>query len=360
MKNNRRNFIKHTGLAAAGTLLVPRFLHAGGQGGFQENGKRLVVIQLSGGNDGLNTVVPFRNDDYYRLRPKLALDKNAVLALDDDTGLHPALADLRHLYGEGLLAVVNGVGYPNPDRSHFRSMDIWHTASGSREYLDSGWIGRWLDAACGPCGSHAALEIDDSLSLALKGEKMKGMAVLETSRLYQSTRDPHIEALAESAKDTHHHPQAAYLYKTLLDTRQSAEILHSHAKKNRNQGGNYPATPLGKQLKTVAGLILGGCPTQVYYVSLSGFDTHIRQAQHHERLLGGYGKAVRAFADDLKNGSMFNDTLVLTFSEFGRRVKENASNGTDHGTANSVLTPTAANLILSVRATRFWACRRDS
>ncbi|MEO0878002.1 MAG: twin-arginine translocation pathway signal, partial [Bacteroidota bacterium] len=159
----RRTFLKNTGLASA-ALWAPSFLnHLPGQ----TNGKILIVIQLSGGNDGLNTIVPYRNDKYYELRPDLAISDSEVLRVTDELGFNPSLSDLQTLYDEGWVSIVNNVGYPNPNRSHFRSMDIWQTASDSREYLTSGWLGRYLDSQCSGCESpHYALELGQGLSLA--------------------------------------------------------------------------------------------------------------------------------------------------------------------------------------------------
>ncbi|MGB3005012.1 MAG: twin-arginine translocation pathway signal, partial [Chitinophagaceae bacterium] len=174
----RKEFIQIGSLATA-SLLVPKFLKAfEGQQMVLPGNKVVVILQLSGGNDGLNTVIPVRNDLYYKARPKLGIAKEKTLLLTDEVGLHPALTGFKELYDDGGLAILNNIGYPNPDRSHFRSMDIWHTASQSSEYLFNGWVGRYLDAQCNGCDKPTqAIEIDDVLSLALKGEKSKGIAV---------------------------------------------------------------------------------------------------------------------------------------------------------------------------------------
>jgi uncharacterized protein (DUF1501 family) len=183
MQIRRRDFLK-TGSIATASLLLPRFLKAfETPGALPNNGKTLVVLQLSGGNDGLNTVVPVRNDVYYRERPRIGIKREEALSLTSEAGLNPALGAFKNLYDDGDLAILNSVGYPNPDRSHFRSMDIWHSASPADQYWQSGWLGRYLDAQCagaapaaGSCSS-AALEIDDTLSLVLKGEQVKGLAM---------------------------------------------------------------------------------------------------------------------------------------------------------------------------------------
>jgi uncharacterized protein (DUF1501 family) len=331
----RRDFIQQTALTAVGGLLVPSFLKAFEWGrGLAEQDKILVIIQLSGGNDGLNTVVPYTNAIYYQSRPTIAIDKTQVLRLNDELGFHPALPKMKQLYDEGLLAIVNSVGYPNPDRSHFRSMDIWHTASNANEYLTTGWLGRYLDNQCnGNCPSYHAIEVDDTLSLVLKGEKTKAMAMQQPERLYKSTQVPFVKILSQQTVEEH--SPASYLYKTLAETVSSAEYIYSKAKVQKSST-SYNGGELGNRLKTVAELILSGVPTQVYYLSIAGFDTHIRQADTHQRLLGNYDEAVASFVQDLKTNGLFDKVLIMTFSEFGRRVAQNASNGTDHGTANNV------------------------
>jgi len=331
----RRDFIQQTALTAVGGLLVPSFLKAFEYGrGITEQGKILVIIQLSGGNDGLNTVVPYTNDIYYQSRPSIAIDKTQVLRLNDDLGFHPALPKMKQLYDEGLLSIVNSVGYPNPDRSHFRSMDIWHTASNANEYLTTGWLGRYLDNQCnGNCPSYHAIEVDDTLSLVLKGEKTKAMALQQPEKLYKSTQVPFVKVLSQQTVDEH--SPASYLYKTLAETVSSAEYIYSKAKVQKSSS-TYGGGELGNRLKTVAELILSGVPTQVYYLSIAGFDTHIRQTDTHQRLLSNYDEAVSSFVQDLKSNGLLDKVMIMTFSEFGRRVAQNASNGTDHGTANNV------------------------
>ena len=173
MKNlSRRNFIKKTGLATAGTMAVPMFLKAFENRPFLANTtqKKLIIVQFSGGNDGLNAIVPYTNDIYYRNRPSIAVKASEVLKATDELGFNPNLKVLRNLYDEGSLSIINNIGYPDPDRSHFRSMDIWHSASGTDQFLSSGWLGRYLDQDHRGI-AHKAIEIDDTLSMALKDNK---------------------------------------------------------------------------------------------------------------------------------------------------------------------------------------------
>src|ERR1700753_522498 len=193
----RRDFLKNTALAS-GALLVPAFLKPlEALAGSQLSGhKNLVIIQLSGGNDGLNTIVPYGNDIYYQKRNTIAINKTDIITLDDMQGLNPSLSALKELYDQGWMSIINSVGYPNPDRSHFRSMDIWQTGSESSQFLTTGWIGRYLDSSCQTCRKpYTAFEVDDTLSLAMKGATMKGIAVQDANKLYQETREPFFKDL---------------------------------------------------------------------------------------------------------------------------------------------------------------------
>ncbi len=335
--STRRKFLKQSALATAGTMLLPGFLKSleASPQRIPQGQRILVVIQLSGGNDGLNTIVPYNNDLYYKLRPELALAKSSVLKASDSLGFHPSLAKLNELYDKGYLGIINNVGYPNPDRSHFRSMDIWHTASNSNEYLNTGWIGRYLDASCKDCKvAHQAVEIDDMLSLALKGESIKGMAVKNPKKLYNILHTNYFQKISKNARESPD-PSLDYLYKTLAEATSSADYIYNKTN-TQPSGATYPNHEFAGQLKTVAELITSGIETKVYYVSLSGFDTHVRQHLQHERLLSTYAESVHAFVSDLEKSNRFQDVLIMTFSEFGRRVSQNASGGTDHGTANNL------------------------
>jgi len=335
----RREFLKSSVLAS-GVALFPRFLKAFDRSTLVQNGKKLVVIQLSGGNDGLNTVIPFRNDIYYQQRPALAIGKESLLPLTDEAGLHTSLPSFRALYNQGELTIVNQVGYPNAERSHFRAMDIWHTGSSANEYWQTGWLGRYLDHNCQGCSQpHKVVEIDDTLSLAVKGEQTHGLAVKDPQKLYKTVQDPHIQGLYQvyrsKVRDRGNVGELDFLYKTVAETVESADHIHQKAR-IISQGKNYPISPIGRQLKVAGELISSGIDTSVYYVSHTGFDTHVRQIQQHERLLKQLDEALGAFVDNMKKQNQWNDIRVLIFSEFGRRVAQNASIGTDHGKANNV------------------------
>lgn len=330
----RRKFLKQTSLASS-LFFVPSFVKAFEQVASRNLGyKRLVIIQLSGGNDGLNTVIPYRNDLYYKLRPTLAINKNEVLKLDDEVGLHASLSPLKHLYDNGNLSIINNVGYPNPIRSHFRSMDIWQTASDSDKYFQSGWIGRYLDSFGKE--PYSAIEIDESLSLVMKGETMNAIATQNANSLYNLSKDPYLKNILKHQNETHlSEHNLGYLYKSMIAAQSSAKYIYETSK-TVSSTLDYPRNAFGKQLKTTAQFINSGIETKVFYASLSGFDTHARQLATQNRLLSNYADSMKVFVQDLKANNTFKDTLILTFSEFGRRVKQNASAGTDHGTANNV------------------------
>lgn len=297
--------------------------------------KNLVIIQLSGGNDGLNTIIPYGNDIYYQKRNTIAINKTDIVTLNDMQGLNPNLSALKEIYDQGWMNIINSVGYPNPDRSHFRSMDIWQTGSDANQFLTTGWIGRYLDSNCQ--NSYSAIEVDDTLSLAMKGAKMKGIAVQDPNKLYQTTREPFFKDLVHDHNNVDlNEDNLGYLYKTMIETYSSADYIQNTSKTYKVTA-DYPATPFANQLKTVSKFINSGLKTRVYYVSLSGFDTHVGQQNQQGRQLKIYGDGVAAFIKDLKQSGKLDDTLVMTFSEFGRRVEQNASNGTDHGTANNIL-----------------------
>lgn len=301
--------------------------------------KVLVVIQLTGGNDGLNCIVPMGNDLYYKSRPNIGYKKEELIRLSDDIGMNASMQGLADLFFDGNVVLINNVGYPNPNRSHFRSMDIWQTASDEQTYLQTGWIGRILDQQYGKGVNvmpHYAVEIDDSLSLALKGSNISGFAVRNPDQLKNVNKNPFIDSVAHSyAPGTHVHHNVDYLHKLLSDTTNSTDYIFDQSKKYTTPTV-YPATEFAGQLKIIANLINAETNTSVYYVSLSGFDTHALQRNQHERQLKIYAEGLKAFVADLKSTGRFKDTMIMTFSEFGRRVEENAGKGTDHGTANNV------------------------
>ena len=330
----RKEFIQIGSLATA-SMMLPKFLKAFEKPMMVPPGNKVVVvIQFSGGNDGLNTVIPVRNDIYYKERPVIGIAKDKAVLLTDEVGLNPALESFKGLYDDGSLAILNSVGYPNPDRSHFRSMDIWQSASDSSDYVNTGWLGRYLDAQCKGCDKPTqALEIDDVLSLALKGNDRSGLAFKDPRRLYSSSNEKFYKEINTSHQPTEE--TVDYLYKTMSETLSSADYIFQQSKLHPSSE-TYPNTDLGKNLKTISSLIMSDINTKVYYVSLGSFDTHVNQEAQQKRLFTELNDAVKAFTGDLKKNNRFQDVLMMTFSEFGRRVTQNASNGTDHGTANNM------------------------
>jgi len=301
----------------------------------------LVVVQMAGGNDGLNTVIPVRNDEYYRSRSRLSIKKQDVLKLNDELGLNPQAKGLKRLYDDGLLGIVQGVGYPNPNRSHFASTDIWQTGDPNR-HTYTGWIGRYFDNTCK--GSDPP---DPKLGIALTREEPYGMIgkcfspVTFTSasqlqwrpdksnhdpqKIFEHLNQPSVRHGSGSGTIT----TLDFLRRVSFDTRINADQIRTAA-----MGSTAgPRTNLNNQLSMVARMIAAGLPTKVYYVSIGGFDTHANQLGRQNALLKQLGDALAAFFDNLKKMNLLENVLVMTFSEFGRRVAENASGGTDHGVA---------------------------
>jgi uncharacterized protein (DUF1501 family) len=213
-------------------------------------------------------------------------------------------------------------------------MDIWHSASASNEYVNTGWLGRYLDAQCKGCDKPTyALELDDTLSLVLKGEESKALAFKDPKRLFNSSNEKYYKAV--SAAHQHNEETVDYLYKTMSETLSSADYIYKQSQQHPTTQ-TYPGTEMGKNLKTIASLIFSDINTKVYYVSLGSFDTHVNQEGTQKRLFTELNDAVKAFTDDLKKNNRFEDVLMMTFSEFGRRVSQNASGGTDHGQGNNM------------------------
>jgi len=344
----RREFVRYTSLAST-ALLVPQFLKGFERLGspylgpaeraFAVSGNRkiLVIVQLSGGNDGLNTIIPYRNDIYHSLRPVIGKSETEVLRLNDELAFNPAMEKLKGLYDDGKMTIINSVGYPNPDRSHFRSMDIWHSASDADQYLHTGWVGRYLDSNCpGAQHPYSAIETDNSLSLALRGAKRTGIALENPDAYYALATEKYFKAISDSHSADPADDNLHYLYKTLAETGSSADYIHEVSKVYKS-ALEYPQGEFGKNLKTISNLIISELDTSVYYISLSGFDTHDLQPGRQDKLLKELSEGLSVFTDDLKANNRMNDVVIMTFSEFGRRVGQNASNGTDHGTANNMM-----------------------
>jgi uncharacterized protein (DUF1501 family) len=342
---NRRQFLASAAGSAAAIGWVPAvpqvLLRACENARGKHDGNVLVVLQLSGGNDGLNTVVPFGDDAYYRNRYSLGIGKNAVRKIDDHLGFHTEMSGFAELLEAGRLNVVQGVGYPNPNRSHFESMDLWHTAHRQREQVPEGWLGSYFEASRSADrvdvpGIHFGAE-NQPLALASHRMQVPSIRSLESFRFefaqnaeLKRSVNTIVEAAPADENDLLSFLQAS-CKSALRTSHRVEEILGEYKSAVR-----YPDFPIGQKLQTVAQLIGAGMQTSVYYVALDGFDTHANQPAAHGGLLNQLSSSVAAFVQDLEAQGNLNRVTLFSFSEFGRRVKQNASDGTDHGAAAPV------------------------
>jgi len=368
----RRRFLRTSALGAAAAWTLPVFLEktffaldamaaeAVTQSVTGKDGTILVVLQMAGGNDGLNMVVPYADDLYYRSRPRLGLSADKLLKLDSYAGLNGKLTGLKSLFDEGHLAIVQGVGYPNPNRSHFRSTEIWQTASDAERAESEGWLGKYFDSCCAGADPTVGVAIGEQMPQAFAAktptgvtfskpeqfrwqpsEKAAGAMTSEEAFFRQlngmdeegsgaSNEGGSIGAIAGRPKGD----QSAvdFLQRTALDAQLSSDKILAIARKYKSTVP-YPPGLLSASLSMIARMIAGGLPTRVYYASQGGFDTHAGQVNAHDRLMGQLNDAIAAFVADLKQQGNFNRVVLMTFSEFGRRVAENANGGTDHGVA---------------------------
>jgi uncharacterized protein (DUF1501 family) len=345
----RRDFLANVsaaglvGVAAAPPGFLARTAAAAAERPPATDGRILVLLQMGGGNDGLNTVVPVKDDDYYKARPALAIPKNQGLKLTDSLSLHPRMNGLKALFDQGLVSILQGVGYPNPDRSHFRSMDIWQSARPDAERFIDGWAGRALETAPARAdGASSGLSLGfDRLPLAMTSRKLTIPNIQDVSeyRLDVGGGSPAaiserkkrmVEFAAGSAKTTD--SDLDYLRATARTAYASADRLEQVIAADKD-ARPYPGGGIGRKLQTIARMVAGGLGPRLYFVSHDGFDTHSQQLGAHAALLGELSDGLKAFVDDLSRRKLMDRVLVVTFSEFGRRVKENASLGTDHGVA---------------------------
>jgi uncharacterized protein (DUF1501 family) len=341
----RRDFLKSSSLLGFGAT-VPAFLGttaaaapANGKAGAKDT--ILVVVQLTGGNDGLNTVIPLKNDLYQKYRPTIAVPKDKAFGVTADYGLHPSMAALGRLLNDRQAAcVVHGVGYPNPDQSHFRSMDIWHAAS-TKESLTEGWLGKAMKAKPLP-GFHLAAD-NEIAPLALTGApaRVPSIAKLDDFQLKiggasgkdKADQKSVIESVAKGEADAKKPKLLDFVRRTAMNTYESTDRLREIGKSYEPKVP-YPANEFANRLKLAAQLIDAGIGARLFYVSLDGFDTHSGQGGvtgAHANLLDTVAAGISAFYRDLAERGHGDRVCVMTFSEFGRRAKENGSNGTDHG-----------------------------
>ncbi|MCX7930747.1 MAG: DUF1501 domain-containing protein [Chlorobi bacterium] len=330
--------IRLRALAASPTLGIWRQL--------TENSDRVfVLIQLTGGNDGLNTIVPVENQLYYQARPTLAIPKSQTLPLTHTLGWHPALSGFRALYNDGRLSIVQNVTYPNPDRSHFRGTDIWLTATDSDVFKSSGWVGRFLETLAPDFPERLpdeplAVQIGTTQSLGFQGERGTiGITFRDPETFYSLVDQQSTSTLYDPAPDTIGGTELEFVRTVELSSQLYSQAVKRAADRQKTNTVTYPLdNPLAQSLRIVARLIAGGLSTKFYLVSIGGntFDTHINQGSLtgiHPQLLQQLGDAVKLFLDDCRGLGIAHRVAGMTFSEFGRRVMENGSRGTDHGTA---------------------------
>lgn len=369
----RRDFLRSTVLGASAAWTVPMFvertfgqLHDGAkdlaiQPVTGKDDTILVVLQLAGGNDGLNTLVPYADDAYHNARPRLAKKEKEIIRLSDHVGLNSAMPFTASMFEEGNLGIVQGVGYPNPNRSHFVSTSIWETADPANRSA-TGWLGRYFDNACPGSDPTVGISFNKTQPESFGAVHNPGVC-LNTPELYRWIHKGGEKAQAEeffaelnqqddeSDEDVpsdggsiampaggktggiRGETNLAFLERVALDARMSSKTILELAAKHRTNV-RYDGTPLARNLNLVSRMIAGGMPTRVYYVSHGGFDTHNQQENSHDRLLGQLDSALKSFFTDLKQQGNDKRVVLMTFSEFGRRVAENASAGTDHGKAS--------------------------
>lgn len=322
---NRRNFLTLTGTFTGGLLVLPDFLHAfGTQNNLVIGEQCIVFVQLNGGNDGLNTFIPYDNPLYYDLRTKIALNKDVVIGKNKGMAFHPSLKDFAQMQQNGDLTVIQNVGYPEPIRSHFRSQEIWQTAADSNKYINEGWLGRYLDLQCNGHQATAGINLDSIDNLALKGMEPNSITVKDPNRFkIKSDREENVK-LSDN-------PQLDFVRKIANSVTEGSDEIQKALAKSKSEI-SYPKTDLSKNLEWIGRLIKGNLNSKVYYTSLGGFDTHDNQLAIHEKKLTDLNDALFSFYQDLKQAQLLQNVTVVVFSEFGRRVKDNG-NGTDHGTA---------------------------
>ncbi len=337
--HSRRSFLA-TSLSSVPVIslapTVPGFLAQTARAAVpQKDGRVLVVIQLDGGNDGINTVVPFGDEGYAKHRQELRLPLDRLLKINEDVGLHPAMTGASKLLESGRLAIVQGVGYPNPDRSHFASMAIWQTARLDRsEHGGLGWLGRGLDVDSAAAGHSGAIHIGSGAPpVALRGRRSATTSLehLDDLRLDSGVKNQgkSLESRAGGGDLT------AFVRRSALDAYSTADRMAALAHSSKRDS-RYPDTALAQKLGLIAQLLKGGFAARVFYAAQSGYDTHAGQAPVHGALLSELSGGLLAFLDDLGRAKVADRVTVLCFSEFGRRAAENGSAGTDHGTAAPV------------------------
>ena len=338
MQSTRREFLQTGAVISLGAVAPGYLLEAAAQDAKSRKETILVVVQMSGGNDGLNTIVPYADEVYRRSRPTLAIGADQVLKIDESVGFHPSLRGFADLLEAGKLAIVQGVGYANPNRSHFESMDIWHTCTRKKHRRTDGWLGRYLDGTVkGDGGDLPALHLGaekQPLALAARDVRVPSVSSLERFRLQTGGNRKLERAIKElAAAERAGENELLEFIKSSTTSALASSRRVEKASKGYKTPVEYPKTDLAGKLRVVAQLIDAGLSTRIYYTAIDGFDTHSTQAAAHASLLNRLGGAINAFIEDVSHHGHGDRVVVMSFSEFGRRVKENASKGTDHGAA---------------------------
>lgn len=333
--NQRRTFLKASALISMSPL-VPGFIDRAALGDEPDVDKPIiVVVEMNGGNDGLNTVVPYGQRGYRKVRPQIRIEKEQLLRINDEIGLNPAMIGFRDLYDDGRLAIINSVGYPNPNRSHFESMAIWHSAdlAGTRAN-GNGWLGQYLDESA----PKQRIDLDGWFvgagtvppALVNRRSQVASVERLQELQFKSLATAKRASQLGQGGSDV-----SSFVSRCMTNSFASAEQLES-LMKSKTTDVRFPPTALGKKLSIVSRLIRSGAASRTYYTIQAGYDTHASQLGPHANLLGELSSGIKALLDDLKQAKLDKQVVVLAFSEFGRRVEENQSQGTDHGTAGPV------------------------
>ncbi len=289
--------------------------------------RSLILIELQGGNDGLNTVIPYRDPGYRALRPRLAIAHDRLVALSDGIALHPSLAGLQRVFGAHELAIVQGMGYPEPNRSHFRSIDIWETASGSRRILDKGWVADLLDHQQLPESLMTGALVFGRDPGPVRNARAPSLVLSGGARVLSQHHDSRMRHSVSA------NPALRHILTVERQTEKAMDKLARSLRQGRQLRTRFPRTPLGRQLEIVARLMINDIRVPVIKLGMGGFDTHSNQPGRHARLLRQFNDAVMAFREAMRATGRWNDILMMTYSEFGRRARENGSRGTDHGTS---------------------------
>ena len=346
MRISRKDFIKQSSLLVGGSVFIPTWMNSllGSNPTMVErlrnefNGRSIVIVNLSGGNDGLNTVVPYTNNQYYNLRPDLAIDAETVLPINDEMGFHPNLNAFAQFWNNGNLAVIENVGYQNQNLSHFRSTDIWQSASNSNDVLNTGWIARLMEQLYPDYMTEIpedplALLQGTSNNLLIRGEQgITGIMVDDPSSFLDLVGYTYYAGADNTIPDTFGGDELSFI-RSIDNTAMTYAEYIQNAADNGINSVEYPNSSLASQLGSVAKLISGGMYSPFYIVYQNGYDTHNDQTNRHNLLMNQLNGALYSFYTDLSTQGLSQDVIMLTTSEFGRRPSQNGT-GTDHGAAS--------------------------